>query len=115
MTLQLVLFALFIYSGILVFLFQIVHLQGGSGGSGNQPDVVELTDSNFESTVINSDDLWLVEFYAPWCGHCQRLAPEWKKAAAELRGKVKLGALDADTHKQMGSLYGVSSTRSLMK
>ena len=56
---------------------------GGSGskssGSDNK-DVVELTDSNFESLVLNSDDMWLVEFFAPWCGHCKNLAPEWARA-----------------------------------
>ncbi len=38
---------------------------GGGGGSGGN-EVVELTDNNFESTVLSSDDIWLVEFYAPW-------------------------------------------------
>ena len=38
-------------------------------------DVVELTPNNFASKVMNSDDVWLVEFYAPRCGHCQSLAP----------------------------------------
>ena len=43
--------------------------RGGSksgGGGGGSNDVVELTDSNFEQLVINSDDMWLVEFFAPW-------------------------------------------------
>lgn len=57
--------------------------------------VIELTDENFDKTVLNSEDMWLVEFYAPWCGHCKNLAPEWAAAASELKGKVKLGALDA--------------------
>lgn len=58
-------------------------------------DVIELTDENFDKLVLNSEDLWLVEFYAPWCGHCKNLAPQWAAAATELKGKVKLGALDA--------------------
>uniref|UniRef100_A0AAQ6AMW5 Protein disulfide-isomerase A6 n=1 Tax=Amphiprion ocellaris TaxID=80972 RepID=A0AAQ6AMW5_AMPOC len=70
-------------------------------------DVVELTPSNFNREVIQSDSLWLVEFYAPWCGHCQSLAPEWKKAATALKGIVKIGAVDADQHKSLGGQYGV--------
>ena len=72
------------------------------------PDaVVELTDSNFEDMVIKSEDIWLVEFFAPWCGHCKNLAPHWAQAATELKGKVKLGAVDATVHTVMASRYGV--------
>ncbi|XP_005108921.1 protein disulfide-isomerase A6 [Aplysia californica] len=80
---------------------------GGGSGSGDSNDVVELTDGNFQKTVLESDDLWLVEFYAPWCGHCKNLAPHWAKAATELKGKVKLGALDATVHTVMSNRYGV--------
>lgn len=85
---------------------------GGAGGGGKKPsgdgkDVVELTDSNFAELVLESDDLWLVEFFAPWCGHCKNLAPHWAQAAGELKGKVKLGALDATVHTVMANRYGV--------
>ncbi|CAI4224077.1 unnamed protein product [Auanema sp. JU1783] len=75
------------------------------GGSGNE--VVELTDSNFEELVINSKDVWLIEFFAPWCGHCKNLEPHWKSAAAELKGKVKLGALDATVHTVVANKFGI--------
>jgi protein disulfide-isomerase A6 len=58
-------------------------------------DVVVLTDANFDATVMNSKDIWLVEFYAPWCGHCKNLEPEWNEAAASLKGKVKIAKVDA--------------------
>ena len=48
-------------------------------------DVVELKSSNFDSQVLNSDSVWIVEFYAPWCGHCQQLKPEYEKAATALK------------------------------
>lgn len=80
----------------------------GSGSSGNsQSAVVELTDDNFDKLVLDSDDVWLVEFFAPWCGHCKNLEPHWAKAAAELKGKVKLGALDATVHSSKASEYQV--------
>lgn len=79
----------------------------GGSGSGGKKDVVELTDSNFEDLVLNSDDIWLVEFFAPWCGHCKNLEPEWAKAATELKGKVKLGALDATVHQSTAQKYQV--------
>lgn len=75
--------------------------------SGDGKDVIELTDGNFEDLVLNSNDMWLVEFFAPWCGHCKNLAPHWAQAAGELKGKVKLGALDATVHTVMASRYGV--------
>ena len=81
--------------------------QGGQQGGQGKSDVIELSDENFDQEVISSDDPWLVEFYAPWCGHCKNLAPHWAKAATELKGKVKLGALDATAHKNIASQYSV--------
>lgn len=59
--------------------------------------VVTLTSDNFESEVLESDQLWLVEFYAPWCGHCKKLVPEFDKSAKALDGIVRLGAVDMTT------------------
>lgn len=75
--------------------------------SSSKDDVIELTDNNFDKLVLQSDDMWLVEFYAPWCGHCKNLAPHWEKAAAQLKGKVKLGALDATVHSIKAQEYGI--------
>uniref|UniRef100_A0A673YWX7 Protein disulfide-isomerase A6 n=1 Tax=Salmo trutta TaxID=8032 RepID=A0A673YWX7_SALTR len=70
-------------------------------------DVVELNPSNFNREVLQSDSLWIIEFYAPWCGHCQSLTADWKKTATALKGIVKVGAVDADQHKSLGGQYGV--------
>lgn len=80
---------------------------GGAGADTKSDDVVQLDDSNFKELVLDSEDLWLVEFFAPWCGHCKNLAPHWAKAATELKGQVKLGAVDATVHQGLASQYGV--------
>ena len=53
-------------------------------------DVIDLTPDNFDKKVINSDSIWIVEFYAPWCGHCQQLKPDYEKAAAALKVTICL-------------------------
>lgn len=57
-------------------------------------DVVELTPSNFDRLVINSDEVWIVEFFAPWCGHCQQFVPEYQKAAKALKVVVCFSLLN---------------------
>jgi protein disulfide-isomerase A6 len=78
-----------------------------SGSKGSKSDVIELTDLNFNALVTESNDVWLVEFFAPWCGHCKALAPEWEVAASQLKGSVKLGAVDATVHTALAQQYGV--------
>jgi protein disulfide-isomerase A6 len=56
---------------------------------------------------MKSKDMWLVEFYAPWCGHCKSLEPEWNQAANELKGKVRLGKVDATQHQKIAQRYQV--------
>lgn len=57
--------------------------------------------------MYSSKDIWLVEFYAPWCGHCKKLAPEWAEAATALRGQVKFAKVDATAEKRLASRFGV--------
>jgi protein disulfide isomerase family A protein 3 len=73
-------------------------------------DVIELKDSDFESR-IGSYDIALVEFYAPWCGHCKRLAPEYEKAATALKNDdlpVALVKVDCTAETKTCGKYGVN-------
>ncbi|KAJ1417172.1 Thioredoxin-like superfamily [Sesbania bispinosa] len=72
-------------------------------------DVVALTEDTFEKEV-GKDRGALVEFYAPWCGHCKRLAPEYEKLATSFKKtkSVLIGKVDCDEHKSICSKYGVS-------
>lgn len=77
--------------------------------------VVELTAENFKKTVLqDKDSMWMVEFYAPWCGHCKQLAPSYELAAKQLKGVVKLGAVNMDEHKSVGAPYNIKGFPTLM-
>lgn len=79
----------------------------GNTGSASDKDVIVLTDKNFDSTVFGSKDIWMVEFYAPWCGHCKALEPEWNSAATQLKGQVKFAKVDATVETELAQRFGV--------
>lgn len=88
---------------------------GGGSSEKSEPNASEeLNSRNFDELVIKSKDLWIVEFFAPWCGHCKKLAPEWKKAAKNLKGKVKLGHVNCDEEKSLMSRFNVQGFPTIM-
>ncbi|KAF4317979.1 hypothetical protein BBO99_00007681 [Phytophthora kernoviae] len=74
---------------------------------GPKDSVVILTDKNFDKEVLQSQDYWLVEFYAPWCGHCKSLEPEYKAAAKKLKKNARLGAVDATAQQALAQKYQI--------
>lgn len=74
-------------------------------------NVVVLTDSNFDKKVLDSEDVWLVNFYAPWCPHCKNLKPVYEEASRAIRKEgiknVKLGAIDASNYQSYAQKYGI--------
>jgi protein disulfide-isomerase A6 len=78
-------------------------------------DVVTLTASNFDENVKGVRGIvWMVEFYAPWCGHCKNLAPHWESAATQMKDKAaKFGAVDCTQHEDLCRDYGVTGYPSI--
>eukprot|EP00466_Bigelowiella_natans_P011297 jgi/Bigna1/87273/estExt_fgenesh1_pg.C_180143 len=67
--------------------------------------VITLTDSNFDA--LTAEGSWILDFYAPWCGHCKRLEPEYEKAAKEMKGSVSFGKVDCTKWTGLRSRFGV--------
>ncbi|KAI9931598.1 hypothetical protein MW887_010175 [Aspergillus wentii] len=71
--------------------------------------VLQVTQKNYDQLIANSNHTSIVEFYAPWCGHCQNLKPAYEKAATSLDGLAKVAAVncDEDENKPLCGRMGV--------
>jgi thioredoxin 1 len=75
---------------------------------------IQVTDQTFDETVINSEKPILVDFWADWCGPCQRIAPVLEELATELEDKLVIGKLDVDDNPDTAQAYGVLSIPTLL-
>jgi thioredoxin 1 len=78
------------------------------------PNIVTLTDANFEQEVLQSPTPVLVDFWAEWCGPCKMLAPLLDDLASEYDGKVKVGKLNVEEHQRVATDYGVRAIPTLL-
>lgn len=70
--------------------------------NANPSGMVEaLTLESFQSLVSSTLDPWFIKFYAPWCHHCQALAPNWANLARQMKGKLNIAEVNCDVEKKL--------------
>ncbi len=77
-------------------------------------NVLQLTDANFQSEVLNSEQPVLVDLWAPWCGPCKMIAPTVDAVANEFQGKVRVGKLNTDDNPGTATAYNISAIPALL-
>jgi thioredoxin 1 len=70
-------------------------------------DVIEITDAQFETEVLNSDKPAIIDFWAEWCAPCRAIAPIVKELADQYGDQVKIVKMDIDSNPQTPGNYGV--------
>ena len=77
-------------------------------------DILEINDSDFSDNVANSKGLTVVDFYAPWCGPCRKLADIIAQVAEEYAGRINVFKLNTDENIETAKLYSVSSLPTIL-
>ncbi len=75
---------------------------------------LELTDQNFESHLLNNDQVVVLDFSAQWCGPCKVITPIIEEMAEEYKGKALIGKVDVDTNPGLSSKFGVRNMPTIL-
>jgi thioredoxin 1 len=75
---------------------------------------LEFTDANFQNTVLESDKLTVVDFWAEWCGPCRAIGPVIEELSKDYNGKVNIGKLNVDHNPDVSIKYGITSIPAIL-
>ena len=74
----------------------------------------EFTDANFQTEVLDSDKLTVIDFWAEWCGPCRAIGPVIEELAKEYDGTVNIGKVNVDQNPEVSMNYGITSIPAIL-
>ena len=74
----------------------------------------EFNDANFQTEVLDSDKLTIIDSWAEWCGPCRAIGPVIEELSAEWAGKVNIGKVNVDHNPQLSMNYGITSIPAIL-
>jgi thioredoxin 1 len=75
---------------------------------------LQITDANFDTEVLQSDKVTLIDFWAEWCGPCRAIAPSVEELAKEYEGKAIIGKVDVDNNPGISAKFGIRNIPTIL-